>query len=91
MSAEEQRAALDAVGQLALEFGEFTWDPDADSDEDDIEVLVELGAAQFYDDEPIKILGEYNRPATRKPVRLNRRRTVVDLPPLDNYQPPPAA
>lgn len=90
MSAAEQRAALDAVGQLALECGEFTWDPDAESDEDDIEALIELGAAELYDDEPLKIIGEYARPATRKPVRLNRRADVVDipLPPLDDPAPP---
>ncbi|MFE5658342.1 hypothetical protein ACFQ9H_19395 [Streptomyces sp. NPDC056517] len=99
MSADEQRAALDAVGQLALEYGEFTWDPDAEPDEDDIEALIELGAIEFYDgapDTPLQFVDSV-RPATRAPEladkysSLRRIRGITVLPPLDDYQPPPAA
>ncbi|MFJ7067521.1 hypothetical protein [Streptomyces sp. NPDC101115] len=49
---------------------------------DDVDDLIDLGAAEYFDDEPEKICGEYFRPATRRPVRLNRRRSIVDLPGL---------
>lgn len=96
MSADEQRAALDAVGQLALQHGEFTWDPDAESGEDDIEALIELGAIEFYEGvpEPLQYVDSV-RPATRPPTAADKfsalRGPITILPPLDDYQPPTAA
>ncbi|WP_327162077.1 hypothetical protein [Streptomyces zaomyceticus] len=96
MNAAEQRAALEAAGQLALECGEFTWDPDAEPDEDDIEALIELGAIEFYNgapDTPLQFVDSV-RPATRPPEladkysSLHRIRGIDILPPLDDYQPP---
>jgi hypothetical protein len=71
---------------------EWTYDPDIDDiepDEDDVDELYLIGATEFFDDydEPPKIVGEYSRPATRKPFRLDRRRDLDELPPLDSYQP----
>ncbi|MFF5285215.1 hypothetical protein [Streptomyces sp. NPDC013171] len=94
---DELRPALDAVGQLALELDEFTWDPDAEPYEDD-EALIELGVA-FYDDAPAAPprYADSIRPATRpaevadKYSSLRRLRPITDLPPLDDYQPPTAA
>lgn len=69
---------------------DWTYDPDLDDvepDEDDYELLLDIGAAEFYDEAPPKISGEYGRPANRRPVRLDRHRDLVDLPDLDTYQP----
>ncbi|MFD0078202.1 hypothetical protein ACFVIY_37875 [Streptomyces sp. NPDC127166] len=99
MSHDEQRAALDALAQLALEHGEFTWDPDSEPDPDDIDMLIDLAGIPTYDDVPEAPLRYVDsvRPANRPPQladkysALRRIRPMTVLPPLDDYQPPTAA
>lgn len=61
---------------------EALFDLDAlDQDEDDLDTI-----ADYLGDLPTWLI-ECGRPATRAPSRMNPFRDLVELPPLDDYQP----
>lgn len=54
---------------------------DLEPDEDDLDAI-----AEYLGDLPTWLI-DCGRPATRAPSRMNPFRDLVELPPLDDYQP----
>ncbi|MFJ9468351.1 hypothetical protein [Streptomyces caniferus] len=72
----------------------FGYDPD-ELDEDTLDALADLSddeLAELFDDqdgaEPeLMLLAGYGRPANRRPPAIDPHRRLVELPPIDTFEP----